>query len=66
MSEKSKNKILNEQIVNIKAEIERNIIGFDTQVKQNLNENIQLIGAKNYAQFLLTEIEKDKKEKNGT
>ena len=63
---KKKEAKFEQQINNLKAEIERNIIGFDTQIKQNLTENIQLASARNYAQFLLTEIEKDKKEKNGT
>ena len=54
---KKKEAKFEQQIVNIKAEIERNIIGFDTQIKQ-------LTGAKNYAQFLLGKI--NKKDKNGT
>jgi len=43
------------QIDNLKTEIENNIVGFDTQIKE-------LTGARNYAQFLL---EKIKKANNG-
>ena len=48
-----------EKKFNIENQLKQDMASFDTQIKQ-------MIGAKNYAQFLLVEIEKDKKEKNGT
>lgn len=53
---KKKEAKLKEKLDNLKAEIQRNIIGFDTQIKE-------LTGAKNYAQFLLDKL---REKRNGS